>query len=94
MPPGYHAVGPYVTLAAITPTEVVDLVSFNLAQQPDRLTCLVRIIKLCRLIKPLQEVIGYRTDPEFVEIMRHFQPFSNAKWILLILLFTGIMAQL
>jgi len=71
----------------------VDLVSFNLAQQPDRLTCLVRIIKLCRLLKPLQEVIGYRTDPEFVEITRHFQPFC-VKWILLMLLFTGIMAQL
>jgi hypothetical protein len=73
--PGYHAVGPYVTLAAIKPMEVVDLVEFNLAQTPDRIACLVRMIKLCRLLKPLQEVIGYRHDPECVELMRHIRPF-------------------
>jgi hypothetical protein len=64
-----------VTLAAITPHEVVDLSTFDLVNRSDRIACIVRIIKLCRLLKPLQEVIGHRTDSEFVEIRRHFQFF-------------------
>jgi hypothetical protein len=65
--------GTCVTLVAITPSQVVDLVSFDLAKQPNRIACLVRIIKLSRLLMPLQEVIGYRADPEFVEIHRYIQ---------------------
>jgi hypothetical protein len=84
--PAYHAVGPNVTLAAITPREVVDLAQFNLEYRPDRVACVVRIIKLCRLLKPLQEVIGYRTDSEFVELKRHFQPFCT-KWTHLMLFY-------
>jgi hypothetical protein len=84
--PAYYAVGPNVTLAAITPHEVVDLAKFDLVYRPHRVACIVRIIKLCRLLKPLQEVIGYRTDSEFVEIKRHFKPFF-AKWIQLMLFY-------
>jgi hypothetical protein len=80
----YYAVGPEVTLAALTPTEVVDLVAFNLARLQDRVACSVRIMKLCRLLKPLQEVIGYRNDPEFIGLTRHFESFC-AKWTQLML---------
>jgi hypothetical protein len=84
--PAYYAVGPHVTLAAITRTEVVDLARFNLVYRPQRVDCIVKMMKLSRLLQPLQEVIGYWTESEFVEIERHVQPFC-AQWTQLMLLY-------
>ena len=84
----YYAVGPNVTLAAITPNEVVDLAKFDLVYRPHRVACIVQIIKLCRLLKPLREVLDIAPIPNLSK-SRGITNSSLRKWTQLMLLSRG-----
>jgi len=67
---GYYAIGPQVTFVAIAPSQVVDLVSVDLAWRAERIKCMVYIIKLCSVIAALGSIIQTRTTPEYVALER------------------------
>jgi hypothetical protein len=67
---GYHAIGPNVTLAAITPTAVVDLAFSDLTWRSQRLRGLIHMIKMCSVITALRNTIGQRNTSEFIAITR------------------------
>ncbi|KAF8344478.1 hypothetical protein F5887DRAFT_1075528 [Amanita rubescens] len=64
---GYYAIGTQVVLAAIVqpPAEslrIVDLISADLSSRRERIKNAVRMIKLCGILKRLQQVIGEDKD--------------------------------
>ena len=67
---GYYAIGAHVTLVAILRDSVIDLVSADLSWTSQRLTNLIRIIRLCSVITSLRDVIGARHMTELVSFTR------------------------
>jgi hypothetical protein len=54
---GYYAVGASVTLVAISPSGIVDLCTANLEDRVERVQNIVKIIKLCPIIRLLSDMI-------------------------------------
>jgi hypothetical protein len=64
---GYHANGASVTLAAILPTkdgslQVVDLITADLSWRRERIKNASRMIKMCGILRWLQQLIGEGKD--------------------------------
>ncbi|KAM6493367.1 hypothetical protein JOM56_011501 [Amanita muscaria] len=78
---GYYAVGMEVVLVAIVQPRaeslrIVDLVSANLSSRRERIKNAVRMIKLCGVLKRLQQVIGEDKDRDML-----LHPQDGGKWI-------------
>ncbi|KAF8346502.1 hypothetical protein F5887DRAFT_1073184 [Amanita rubescens] len=71
---GYYAIGVSVTLVAILPQEdgclrVVDLITTDLSSRRERIKNASRMIKVCGILRWLQQVIGEGKDKDmFLEI--------------------------
>lgn len=50
---------------------VEDLAVANLGLRRERIKHLLRIIRITRYIPLLLKIVGYRSDPEFVEMTRY-----------------------
>ncbi|KIL57063.1 hypothetical protein M378DRAFT_28119 [Amanita muscaria Koide BX008] len=78
---GYYAVGMKVVLVAIVQPRaesllVVDLISADLSSRRERIKNAVRMIKLCGILKRLQQVIGEDKDRDML-----LHPQDGGKWI-------------